>query len=255
MLARRQWVTTSKRCAGDRHLTPIESGIGSPLEAAMAAEVGAMMASKALRVLVPGLLLPTLMGHAGGWAVITVDDLPDYVEAGKPVALSYMVRQHGQTALEGLRGRVEAKSGRLNATGTVRPTEKIGRYTASLTLPSAGDWTITIRSGFGPSDVTLLPLQVVDHAARPRTITDTERGARLFVSKGCVTCHEQIAVGPRLEGERFDVAYISGFLANPPATPSQPGGKATMPNLGLAQREIASLVAYLNSDKQVSKRE
>jgi hypothetical protein len=49
------------------------------------------------------------------------------------------------------------------------------------------------------------------------------------------------------------VAYISGFIANPPATPTQPGGQP-MPNLGLQQREIASLVAYLNSDRQVGAR-
>ena len=78
-----------------------------------------MMASSALRILVPGLLLPTLRAHAGGWAVITVQDLPDYVEAGKRVDLSYMVRQHGQTPLDQLRGNIEATSGRLSATGTV----------------------------------------------------------------------------------------------------------------------------------------
>ena len=39
------------------------------------------------------------MVHAGGWAVITVDDLPDSVEAAKPIPLSFMVRQHGMTPL------------------------------------------------------------------------------------------------------------------------------------------------------------
>jgi len=213
-----------------------------------------MMASNALRVLVPGLLLPALMAHAGGWAVITVDDLPDYAEAGKPLTLSFMVRQHGMTPLDQLRSSVEATSGRLKATGTVRPAGERGKYAAFLTLPNPGDWSITIRSGFGNSDVTLLPLPVVKHGASlTPPVTDIERGSRLFVAKGCVTCHAQIGVGPKLDGKRFDVAYISGFLANPPSTPSQPG-KATMPNLGLRQREIASLVAYLNSDRQVTGR-
>jgi mono/diheme cytochrome c family protein len=214
-----------------------------------------MMASKALRVLIPGLLLPTLMGHAGGWAVITVQDLPDYVEAGKPLELTYMVRQHGHTPLEKLRGRVEATSGRVTATGTVRPVlEKPGLYAASVTLPSAGDWTITIRSGFGNSDATLLPLPVVDAGkSLTKPVADADRGRHLFVAKGCVTCHQQIEVGPNLDGKRYDVGYISGFLANPPTTPSRAGG-SPMPNLGLQQREIASLVAYLNSDRQVSQR-
>ena len=213
-----------------------------------------MIASNALRVLVPGLLLPALMAHAGGWAVITVDDLPDYVEAAKPITLSFMVRQHGVTPLDQLDPTIEATSGRLTTTAKARPANGKGHYTASLTLPSAGDWSITIRSGFGKSDLTLLPLPVVIHGERlTRAVTDTERGQRLFAAKGCVTCHVQIGSGPNLDGKRFDVEYVSGFLAKPPTTPREPG-KATMPNLGLQPREIASLVTYLNSNRQVTTR-
>ena len=212
-----------------------------------------MLASNALRVLVPGLLLPMLMGHAGGWAVITVDELPDYVQAGKPVQISFMVRQHGVTPLDSLHPRIDAAAGRLSARGTVAPANQVGRYTASLTLPNPGDWSITIHSGFGNSDMTLLPLPAVEAGGSlTRTVTDTERGHRLFTAKGCVTCHQQIAVGPKLDGKRFDVTYISGFLANPPSTPTQ--GNSPMPNLGLQPREIAALVAYLNSDRQVTAR-
>jgi hypothetical protein len=219
-----------------------------------AAEVGAMMASNTLRVLVPGLLLPALMAHAGGWAVITVDELPDSAQATVPVALSFMIRQHGVTPLEQLRPTIEATSGRLTASSQASPGKEPGRYTASLRLPSAGEWSITIRSGFGKSDLTLLPLSVVDHGTRlTRAVTDAERGQRLFVAKGCVTCHVQIQVGPNLDGKRFDVAYVTGFLANPPAVARDPG-KPTMPNLGLQPREIASLVTYLNSNRQVSTR-
>jgi len=204
-----------------------------------------MMPSNALRVLVPGLLLPLLMGHAGGWAVITVDDLPDAVEAGKPVALSYTVRQHGVDLLDRLRGGIEATAGSQTARGTVTEATERGRYTASLTLPTAGEWTVTIKSGFGNSNVTLLPLRVVGTGASlTQTESDSDRGERLFVAKGCVTCHVQIQVGPKLDGKRFDATYLTGFLANP--TPPQPG-KPAMPNLGLQRREIASLVAYLNS--------
>ena len=211
-----------------------------------------MVASNVLRVLVPGLLLPAVMGHAGGWAVITLDDLPEYAEAQKPLELTYTVRQHGHSPLLDLRGRIEATSGRLSTTGTVS-TASTGRYVARITLPAAGEWSITLRSGFHASDVTLLPLTVVQPGASLTTsLTDADRGRRLFVAKGCVTCHEQLAIGPRLEAKRFDVAYISGFLANPPTTPSK--GTSPMPKLGLQQREIASLVAFLNSDRQVSRR-
>ena len=210
-----------------------------------------MMPSNALRVLVPGLLLPLLMGHAGGWAVITLDDLPDTVEAGKPVAFSYTVRQHGVELLDRLRGGIEATAGRATARGTVTEGKR-GSYTASLTLPSAGEWTVTIKSGFGNSNVTLLPLTVVATGAPlTRTVSDSDRGERLFVAKGCVTCHVQLQVGPKLDGKRFDATYLTGYLANP--TPPLPG-KPAMPNLGLEKREIASLVAYLNSARQVGVR-
>ena len=210
-----------------------------------------MIASNALRVLVPG-LLPVFMAHAGGWAVVTVDALPDYVEAGKPVTLTYIVRQHGVEPLDELRGSIEAISGRSAAKGAVVPAGR-GRYSASLTLPNAGDWSITIRSGFGKSDITLLPLAAVTTGASlTRTVSDVERGHRLFVAKGCITCHVQIEVGPSLEGKRFDPTYIAGWLANPTPT-SRDRNKPTMPNLGLQHREIASLVAYLNSGQITSR--
>jgi len=209
------------------------------------------MASRMLHVLIPG-ILPAFMAHAGGWAVITVQDLSDYAEAGKPIDLSYMVRQHGHTPLDLLHGSIEATSGRLTATGTVSPGGKPGLYAASITLPSAGEWSITIRSGFANSNVTLVALTAAERGGSlTRPLGDADRGRRLFVAKGCVTCHEQIDVGPHLAGRRFDVAYISGFIAAPPSTPSRPGG-SLMPNLGLQQREIASIVAYLNSDRQAT---
>lgn len=213
-----------------------------------------MMASNALRVLVPGLLLPVIMSHAGGWAVVTIDALPDYVEAGKAVTLTYMVRQHGVEPFDDLEGTIEATSGRHTARGVVVPGRKRGQYQASITLPTTGDWSLTIKSGFPRADAKLLPLPAVTAGTSlTRTVSDAERGERLFQAKGCVTCHVQIAVGPRLEGRRFDAQYISGFLANPPRTPTQPG-RETMPNLGLEPREIASLVAYLNSPRQLGAR-
>ena len=212
-----------------------------------------MTITSALRALVPGVLVPALMGHAGGWAVITIDDLPDYAIAGKPLTLTYTVRQHGRNLLSDLRGSIEASTGRQSTTGSVTSGAP-GRYTARITLPDTGNWSITVRSGFGPSDVTLMPLTAVRVGGRlTTTVSETDRGRRLFIAKGCVTCHEQIDVGPRLDGKRFDVAYISRFLANPPDTASR-RGQSPMPNLGLQPTEIAALVGYLNSDRRVSQR-
>jgi len=70
-----------------------------------------------IRYLVAFLILCVMVGaaHAGGWAVITLDDLPDHAVAGKPIKLVFVVRQHGRTLLTGLQPRVRA----ISATGLV----------------------------------------------------------------------------------------------------------------------------------------
>ena len=214
-----------------------------------------MLGISPIRTVVPALILSGVMNHAGGWAVITVDSLPDHVVAGKPLEFTFVVRQHGHTPLDMLRGTVEARSAG-EATVTVRAVAvaKLGGYGARIVLPKPGEWTITIKSGFMNTSVTLLPLTVVAEGSNlTRTMADQERGERLFTSKGCVTCHVRIRVGPVLDGKRFDPTYLARFLADPSIAPPAPNGDK-MPNLGLQQREIASLVTYLNSDRQISAR-
>jgi len=210
------------------------------------------MTTRALRVLVPGLLLPVFMTHAGGWAIITVDELPDYAVAGTPVALSFMVRQHGEEPINDLEPRIEAASGSAKVVTLARAGVGKGRYRASVTLPQAGNWTLTIRSGFGRSDLKLLPMTAVKPGTRAVAVTDVDRGERLFVAKGCVTCHVDTKIGPALDGRRFEPTYLAGFLAKPRRI--NPNAPMVMPNLGLGQREITSLVAYLNADRQVGLR-
>ncbi len=37
----------------------------------------------------------TTLAFAGGWAIITLNEFPDYAVAGKPLNLTFSVRQHG----------------------------------------------------------------------------------------------------------------------------------------------------------------
>ena len=58
------------------------------------------MTNKFLRVTVlGGTVLCASAFAVGGWAAVTVDDVPEYLVAGKPVTLSFVVRQHGHTPL------------------------------------------------------------------------------------------------------------------------------------------------------------
>src|SRR5206468_2476477 len=104
--------------------------------------------------------LPVLAAFAaweGGWAAITVEDLPDYVIAQKPTTLAFTVRQHGVTPLDGLGASVEARAGDQEVHATAVPAQTRGQYTATFTLPRADNWHITVKSGFGASNVNLVP--------------------------------------------------------------------------------------------------
>jgi len=55
------------------------------------------MMSKLAAVLLTGFVA------MGGWAVVTVRDLPEYLVAGQQYTIEFQVRQHGRTLLSGLR--------------------------------------------------------------------------------------------------------------------------------------------------------
>jgi mono/diheme cytochrome c family protein len=203
-------------------------------------------------------LLTTLAAtHAGGWAVITVEELPNELVVGRPVTLTYSVRQHGRELLGGLRGRLEAKGAGQTIREAAAPGLEAGRYTVTFTAPRPGTWTITIASGFGNNQVTLLPIPAVNAGRSATALSATDRGLHLFVAKGCVTCHVhpdvtgsgEVKVGPDLGGRRFAADYLQRFLADPNiATTRGPGG-FEMPDLKLDPQEIASLVAFINGER------
>lgn len=209
------------------------------------------------------LLVPVAAFTFGGWAVVTVDDLPDYVVAGKPVDLAFTVRQHGMTLLGDLSPKVTLKSGSTESTVAAHSAGMKGRYVAAVTAPSAGEWSVRIQSGFGPSENTLLPVRAIAAGAQPpRPLADIDRGHRLFFAKGCVTCHvrgsegtDGIKVGPDLTGRKYPPDYVAKFLDDPDKSPLSRQATTNnwrMPKLELREREIASLVAFLNSEGQVS---
>ena len=224
------------------------------------------MLRKPLHTLLPAVMLLPAFGPAvprGGWAVITVEDLPAYLTAGQPTRLEFTVRQHGMRPLTDLEPRVEASSGSTRASVTSAPRFVSGRYTATITPPKLGDWTITVHSGFGPISVTLLPIRAVDPGTGDvPSVPQRERGRALFVAKGCLTCHVHeevkanlwVAVGPELTGRRYPADYLKRFLADPSIAVAERPATARMPNLGLKPSEIDALVTFINTARQVSVR-
>ena len=203
-------------------------------------------------------LAVTLRLGAGGWAVVTLDTLPESVVASAPLRLSFTVRQHGQTLMDGLQPKVVAVADKNQIASTAQPAGQTGRYVATLTFPRSADWVITVDSGFGVnSRLTLLPLPVVaeaSHAANAQTAVG--RGRRLFVAKGCVTCHQNslesgntsLGFAPALVARKYDDGHLASILLRPEAVlarSQQPAG--VMPNLGLKADEVTALVAFINN--------
>ncbi len=79
---------------------------------------------------------------AGGWAVVTLEELPAQVQAGEPFAVQFSVRQHGQSLLPGLLSTITAVRADTGERVQAQAVEskQPGFYEASLTLPAAGQW-------------------------------------------------------------------------------------------------------------------
>jgi cytochrome c2 len=84
---------------------------------------------------------------AGGWAVITLDELPTNVVAGEPLTVGFTVLQHGRTPMTDIGPTVTAKLS-LSEKMVVQaePQGKPGHYVASLTFPKEGNWEWSIQA-------------------------------------------------------------------------------------------------------------
>lgn len=182
---------------------------------------------------------------SGGWAVVTVENPPERLVVGTPYTLDYSVRQHGKELLSGLRGTVEARAG-AHVVSVDAKALSAGKYRASLTVPSAGSWTITVNSGFGPSRTTMRPIVAAAAGAPVVAMSDPERGQHLFAAKGCATCHVEMKVIPLdVRANKYDEKFVKQLLADPAAMPKRHKSGVEMPNLNLKPAEISALAAYL----------
>jgi hypothetical protein len=220
----------------------------------------------AARFAAVAIALTALSAFFGGWATITVEDLPDAVVTGAATTLTFTVRQHGVAPLPDLEPKIEARLGRRTVEARAVARGPQGRYSASLAFPEAGEWTITVHSGFGHSKLTLLPLQAVSEVSQVSSVvlSPIDRGRRLFVAKGCVACHANSAAryadkpwdagAPDLSGRTYPAAFLAQQLTNPAAAAAAQRKETRMPNLGLKPGEITALTAFINGDRQAATR-
>jgi len=205
--------------------------------------------------------LVAVTAYAGGWATVTVKDMPEYLVAGKPSEFRLLVRQHGVSPLDGLTVAVRATGpGGMEARAIARSVAGAkGEYAALLTVPGAGDWTIRIDTDW-PATPPLLPMTAIrDGGSVPAALSQVDRGRRLFVSKACLTCHVNkeasgknlVSAGPELTGRTFQPDYLRKFLADPAGTlgKASPPRVGEMPNQQLTAGEIDALVAFMNRER------
>jgi len=85
---------------------------------------------------------------AGGWALVTLDQLPVEPRAGQTLSLGFMVRQHGVTPIDAAFG-TEPMTPRLSASNVdtgesiradARKEGPLGHFVVEVTFPSAGVW-------------------------------------------------------------------------------------------------------------------
>jgi YtkA-like len=101
------------------------------------------------------------LASSGGWATVGFEPLPDGMSAGGTWTPTIYIKQHGMTPLTGLQPVVEIYDDAGVPTGfDAAETAEAGVYEAEVVFPTPGEWTMTIHSGFGDSQVTYGPFAV-----------------------------------------------------------------------------------------------
>ncbi|MGH7520474.1 MAG: c-type cytochrome [Gemmatimonadales bacterium] len=218
-------------------------------------------------MLKPVAALTTGLVAMGGWAVVTVKDLPEYFVAGQQYTIEFQVRQHGRHLLGDLEPEliVSTSAPRLGGLfgganeqrirAAARGAQGGGTYAATFTAPSTSQVYLRIKSGFGGSDLRLYPAPVVAASTTPPALAQADRGRVLFVAKGCNACHtnvdltdrpdnQQIKAGPELGGRRLARELVIQKVKNP--------SSENMPNLGLSDAEAAAIAAFLAGERTAS---
>ena len=195
----------------------------------------------------------------GGWAVVTVKDLPEYFVAGQQYTIEFQVRQHGRTLLDDLHPSLIMSTSARRLGGLVGGKDETtipavarsasGTYAVTFTAPAAEQLFLTIRSGFGNNQLRLYPQPVVAAGASRAAMSAVERGQVLFVAKGCNTCHvntdladspgnDAMTVGPALGGRPLARDYVLQKVKNP--------ASQIMPDLALSDAEANAIAAFIS---------
>jgi mono/diheme cytochrome c family protein len=123
-------------------------------------------------------LVFAIPAFAGGWAVITLDELPTGVVAGEPLTVGFTVLQHGRTPMDGLEPTIVANLYKEQEFVVyAEPDGKPGHYTAALTFPREGEWRWIVRAFSMEQQMPLLAVAPPAAAALKQPVAETEPAA------------------------------------------------------------------------------
>ena len=128
--------------------------------------LGSLIALVLLLVIAPA-------AAAGGWAIVTVDQLPGEVRAGDTLRLGFMVLQHGKTPTNQVEPYLQAynsESGETVRANAVQEGSE-GHFVVEIAFPGAGTWEWEIVpapfEGIQLEPLRVLPASLPQTAASP----------------------------------------------------------------------------------------
>ena len=127
-----------------------------------------------LAALTAALLLVALAAPAGagGWAVTTLDAVPDRFEAGTAYDIGYTIRQHGVTPvdLKNTGIQITSDGGADSFIYWGHRDGPIGHYSVQVTFPAAGAWRWeAVQDWFGSQPLGKLEVAAPGAARAPDT--------------------------------------------------------------------------------------
>ena len=149
------------------------------------------------------LRLTTNVAQAGGWAVVTVDTLPQHIVTGQAIDVGFTIRQHGRTLRDDLAPAIhfDRADGNASFTVTAKRAGGAGHYAATITFPSEGTWNwIVDTEQFGMISQALPTLMVSAAAiSRPTTVAPIRhRPRRIDLARSARCCSGYDRIPARL---------------------------------------------------------
>jgi cytochrome c2 len=152
---------------------------------------------------------------AGGWAVITLDELPAQVIAGEPLKIGFTVRQHGNHPMEDLTATISLRNSQTGEAFVVEvvPDAKPGHYSAELNFPDAGNWTWSIQAF--TMDQPMPPLNVFAASSSEAAGTASQVSLPMIVGvMGLVAALGSLLVGFRRRTSWSIAAILAGVIVS-----------------------------------------